>query len=286
MTDKSDDIKQLFSHLGLDANVYQEMRTASRPSVTLTETPRRWSLLQSVAQPPAVTPVVPAAATPPVSSMPPAPMVQAPDRLNPSAFTPAASDDPATAPRALVAAPSLPAAQAGVHRREPATPLWPSATAAPAAATTSASAPGRMSADESLRLLFQAVREPGPGSGPSSADGYEAMPAIAQPMVPADDAPATAAMPIPSGIGEGAAGARMPATHGHNRPTRNSLLAASSAAAEETPRFSPPNVVAPAAAGGSSQGDSLGALFERLRGAPETPGLAPGRLRLNVPKAP
>lgn len=49
---KADDIKQLFSHLGLNPNDYQEIRTAPRVSSTVTESSRRWSLLQAIHQTP------------------------------------------------------------------------------------------------------------------------------------------------------------------------------------------------------------------------------------------
>lgn len=48
MAEKSDDIKQLFSHLGLNPSDYREIRSAPSANATVSEAPRRWSLLQSV----------------------------------------------------------------------------------------------------------------------------------------------------------------------------------------------------------------------------------------------
>jgi len=48
MAEKSDDIKQLFSHLGLNPSDYREIRSAPTANATVSEAPRRWSLLQSV----------------------------------------------------------------------------------------------------------------------------------------------------------------------------------------------------------------------------------------------
>lgn len=47
MAEKSDDIKQLFSHLGLNPSDYREIRSAPTANATVSEAPRRWSLLQS-----------------------------------------------------------------------------------------------------------------------------------------------------------------------------------------------------------------------------------------------
>ena len=51
MSEKSDDIKQLFSHLGLNPSDYQEIRSAPSSGATMTEAPRRWSLLQAISSP-------------------------------------------------------------------------------------------------------------------------------------------------------------------------------------------------------------------------------------------
>jgi hypothetical protein len=48
MAEKNEDIKQLFTHLGLNPNDYQELRSAPRTPNTHAEAPRRWSLLDSV----------------------------------------------------------------------------------------------------------------------------------------------------------------------------------------------------------------------------------------------
>lgn len=59
MSDKSDDIKQLFSHLGLNPSDYQEIRSAPSASATVSEAPRRWSLLQATSRQPLPTKVAP-----------------------------------------------------------------------------------------------------------------------------------------------------------------------------------------------------------------------------------
>lgn len=69
MPDKSDDIKQLFSHLGLNPNDYQEIRSAPLSNATASEAPRRWSLLQAIS-PPAPVPLAPAAVAAPVAIAP------------------------------------------------------------------------------------------------------------------------------------------------------------------------------------------------------------------------
>lgn len=73
MSEKSDDIKQLFSHLGLNPSDYQEIRSAPSSGATMTEAPRRWSLLQAIGSPAAV----PSRATP---SVPPAPRPPSPSQ--------------------------------------------------------------------------------------------------------------------------------------------------------------------------------------------------------------
>ncbi|MES2884727.1 MAG: BcsR/BcsP family cellulose biosynthesis protein [Pseudomonadota bacterium] len=59
MAEKSDDIKQLFSHLGLNPNDYHEIRSAPTANATVSEAPRRWSLLQAAAPQRHVQPLIP-----------------------------------------------------------------------------------------------------------------------------------------------------------------------------------------------------------------------------------
>jgi hypothetical protein len=61
MAEKNDDIKQLFTHLGLNPSDYQELRNADRVPERKPDTvdsPRRWSLLDSMAAQPAAEPAV------------------------------------------------------------------------------------------------------------------------------------------------------------------------------------------------------------------------------------
>ena len=54
MSDNSDDIKQLFAHLGLNPADYQEIRGAPPAAFNASEPSRRWSLLQAQVAPPSV----------------------------------------------------------------------------------------------------------------------------------------------------------------------------------------------------------------------------------------
>lgn len=122
MSDKSDDIKQLFSHLGLNPSDYQEIRSAPASNATVTEAPRRWSLLQ------AINPGKPGNLTGAD------PGLSAATRIPPSA-------DPLPMTVAAPLPPTLPVASAPAS--------------APAATISSSPADG-------LRALFQSVREPVP----------------------------------------------------------------------------------------------------------------------------
>lgn len=65
MAEKSDDIRQLFSHLGLNPGDYHEIRSAPLANATVGEAPRRWPLLQSPpAQPASIAPAVAPVAVP------------------------------------------------------------------------------------------------------------------------------------------------------------------------------------------------------------------------------
>lgn len=56
MAEKNDDIKNLFMNLGLNPSDYHEIRTAPSANATVSEAPRRWSLLQAAASKPAAAP--------------------------------------------------------------------------------------------------------------------------------------------------------------------------------------------------------------------------------------
>lgn len=81
MAEKNDDIKQLFTHLGLNPSDYQEIRSAARTPERhneSAETPRRWSLIDAVPvetpadRQPSAPPVVEVLIDRPLPSEPPA----------------------------------------------------------------------------------------------------------------------------------------------------------------------------------------------------------------------
>lgn len=143
MSEKSDDIKQLFSHLGLNPSDYQEIRSAPSSGATMTEAPRRWSLLQAISSPNPV-----------------------PSRVSPSmAPAPAPAPVPPPQPAAAQWAEILPGLNTTVPRVE-----------APAAVPPSPPPPP---VSEGLSSLFQSVREtplpaepaePPPMTGEQAAD--------------------------------------------------------------------------------------------------------------------
>ena len=140
MSEKSDDIKQLFSHLGLNPNDYQEIRSAPTANATATEAPRRWSLLQAIAP-----------------QQPVAPRV-APVANFAAAVAPTASVLPAALAPMLSPTAALAAVRASSVRDEAANMPPPVLGPDPVEAIS-----GRGSASttsESLHSLFQSVKEP------------------------------------------------------------------------------------------------------------------------------
>lgn len=121
MAEKNDDIKNLFLNLGLNPSDYHEIRSAPTANATVSEAPRRWSLLQAAAAPkslikpatplPTLTPAVTAAPIeapqPPAATLSAALLAAARDIARAEANTsapvasPAAVSVPATAPAAL-----------------------------------------------------------------------------------------------------------------------------------------------------------------------------------------
>lgn len=126
MSEKSDDIKQLFSHLGLNPSDYQEIRSAPSANATVTEAPRRWALLQATSKQPLPTKVAPI-------------------------VSPAPAAVPAAVPRSV--APAAPSQRAE---------LPPKAALLPSAVPAVAPSPADQLLTEGLRSLFQSVREPVP----------------------------------------------------------------------------------------------------------------------------
>lgn len=148
MSEKSDDIKQLFSHLGLNPSDYQEIRSAPSSGATMTEAPRRWSLLQ------AINTQAPAARVAP--TLAPATPAVAP--------APAAVPPPPTPSQWAEILPGL-----SVPRGEPATTAVPVPPSPPPAAAVEPP-PAPTVAVDGLSSLFQSVREsPVPPPVPAAA---------------------------------------------------------------------------------------------------------------------
>ena len=141
MAEKSDDIKQLFSHLGLNPSDYREIRSAPTANATVSEAPRRWSLLQSV----------PRAANAPIATMrASAPAMQASTRPSvlPSALL-AALPQPVPAPVATMPR-SIPAAAMPFSAPIPQAPLPPVVSPMPPP-------PARAIQRDDLASIFQTV---------------------------------------------------------------------------------------------------------------------------------
>jgi len=155
MSDRSDDIKQLFSHLGLNPGDYQEVRTVRRGAIDVTAALGSAPVRTETFAPPVIPP--PMMAQPQVSSAPagtPAPVIAAPGPLSalPETVAPAPAPTPAPAipraPEATYAVPP-PAAQVPVmsQRREPMVSRVPSPPPVAATARPMPSVPS----DETVR---------------------------------------------------------------------------------------------------------------------------------------
>lgn len=302
MAEKSDDIKQLFSHLGLNPSDYQEIRSAPSANATVTETPRRWSLLQATSKhplPTKVAPIVPTTSGP--SAMPPP--ISAPAAVPRAAAPATPAQWAALSPRATVSVPMAP-----VVVPPPAVPA-PVADDQPLA--------------EGLRSLFQSVREPPPVAPLPSAPTL-LVPPPAEPSAdevyrelrgnaPGRAAPPPENPPPPAWAGYDAEQetryALPPATAQHAVPPPAPKAAAASPpralSTPPTPVPAPPPVAAaarakparpapapmPAAAPSvrapaAEVASDLQAAFRRLA-EPEPPrAAASGRLRLRYPAAP
>ncbi len=275
MAEKNDDIKNLFLNLGLNPSDYHEIRTAPTANVTVSEAPRRWSLLQSAAAPAAVKPLASmsglAAAGPAIKpAMPSPPAVMA-------AAEPAPEMSLATLSAALLgAAEDIVRAETAARPTagQAAKPAAAVAPVAPAALPTAlANALSQVNPVDGLQSLFQSVKEPQTVSvlpsaddrpterctdqlfdkGPAAtsfADRVAALPpsflSPASRVSNPSDEPATRHMPPPSRLGPLPSPAMMPP-------------AAAAPAASGRLRFAKP--AAEAAAG---HGESLQDVFRRL----------------------
>lgn len=144
MAEKSDDIKQLFSHLGLNPNDYHEIRSAPTANATVSEAPRRWSLLQAAAPQRHVQPALPQALLTAVAAAPVAP--------------PAPLPSPAMGQSLLPAA--LLAAAEDILRAEATGGALPRRPVSAEQAPTREPAMAEPVADLGLQSLFQSVKEP------------------------------------------------------------------------------------------------------------------------------
>lgn len=136
MAEKSDDIKQLFSHLGLNPSDYREIRSAPSANATVSEAPRRWSLLQSV----------PRAANAPIAAV----------RVSAPAMQ--VASQPSVLPSALLAAlPQAPIRSVLPAAATVARPVPAVAAFAPAVMPAAVPPPARPSARDELVSIFQSV---------------------------------------------------------------------------------------------------------------------------------
>ena len=212
MADKSDDIKQLFSHLGLNPNDYHEIRSAPTANATVSEVPRRWSLLQAAAAPRSVQPVMPQALLTAVAPVPvPAPPAAMSQSLLPAALLAAAEDilrAEATGGSSL----RRPALAEQAPRREP-------AMIEPAA-------------DLGLQSRFQSVKEPQTAAYVPPLRGEPVRPSERRTEMILDTPPPVLAEPAMRGLSFAERAAPLP------KPVASALPAA--IADEPETRYAPP----------------------------------------------
>lgn len=147
MADQSDDIKNLFTKLGLDPSHYQQIRATSTTAAA-SEPPPRWPLLQPAAS--AIKPVVIAPTPAPAAVLaavvaPAPPPPRKPEPLPPDAMS-----------LSSLSAALLGAAQDIVRAEIAAQPELEEESTAPSAL---ASAQSQVSPAEGLQSLFQSVKE-------------------------------------------------------------------------------------------------------------------------------
>jgi hypothetical protein len=164
MSDRSDDIKQLFSHLGLNPGDYQEVRTVRRPAVDVTSALGSMPVRTETFTPPVAVPQPAAEQAPqaapamgpapaptlasPLSAAVTAPSVAVPPVTVPLMTAPPVADTP-RAPEPTRAPPQLSPASVMTQRREPAVPRTP--TPAPATPVPAARAMPSMPSDDTVR---------------------------------------------------------------------------------------------------------------------------------------
>lgn len=296
MAEKSDDIKQLFSHLGLNPSDYQEIRSAPSANATVTETPRRWSLLQATSKHPLPTKVAPIVPTTSAPSAPPAAVPRAVAAATPAQWAELSPRATVSVPMApvVVPPPAVPAPVAddqplaeglrslfqSVREPPPVAPL-------PSAPTLLVPPPAEPSADEVYRELrgnAPGRAAPPPENPPPPAwAGYDSEQETRYALPPA---PAQHAVPPPAPKAAPASPPRALSTPPTPVPAPPPVAAAARAKpARPAPAPMPaaaPSVRAPAAEVASD----LQAAFRRLA-EPEPPrAAASGRLRLRYPAAP
>lgn len=159
MAEKNDDIKNLFMNLGLNPSDYHEIRTAPSANATVSEAPRRWSLLQAAAAKPVASPA-------PLAKLVPAPGVAAaPAQMPASAPAGELGGVGSLSAALLAAAQDIARAETRAETRPAAaaTPT-PAASIVPAAASALPSALAdafvQAAPVDGLQSLFQSVKEP------------------------------------------------------------------------------------------------------------------------------
>lgn len=295
MAEKSDDIKQLFSHLGLNPSDYQEIRSAPSSGATMTEAPRRWSLLQAINSPSPVPSRVAPSLVPAPAVPPPAPAQWAEILPSVNATVPRVE----AAPGVPLPAPSLPPVSEGLSS------LFQSVREGQVAAEPSEPAPmtGEQAADRLYRELRSsaqtlAARNPPPPPVTPPWAGYD--PDLETRHVPLPPMPVRVSEPppppppppvVPVAVTPAPAPVRMvvapsapdPVPSPAPVPPRPAPVAARSAAAATEARPALPQAAPPPRAASPAPVASTGlqAAFRRLS-EPEPPRVAAsGRLRLN-----
>lgn len=267
MAEKSDDIRQLFSHLGLNPGDYHEIRSAPLANATVGEAPRRWPLLQSPpAQPAHIAPAAAPVAVPQavLASLLPDP-VPAPHVAPPvEAPAPAPAAEPSAhsvLPSVLSAVLATPAPQSDLQSlflsvKEPQTaaalPIFPDdPTPVTPERRTAQISPVTPEALSVSRRAAAMSPEPAPMPVTQDPETRYAPPSRLGPVpVSPRPAPVVAPAPAPAAPPRAPVAPAAPAAAGAKLRFQASPVAASGAAP-----------AAPAAAG-----ESLGDVFRRLSG--------------------
>lgn len=295
MSEKSDDIKQLFSHLGLNPSDYQEIRSAPSANATVTEAPRRWSLLQATSKQPLPSKVAPILNTLPaaVPAAVPRPGVPA----TPSQWAellPRATTAPAAVPTAAVPTVAAPAPLADQPLAEGLRSLFQSVrepvpvVPLPVAPTVDVPPPVETAAEQVYRELRGGGAIP-PAPPPPAWAGYDAEQETRYAVPPAASKPAPAptasVAPAPAPVQARIAAAAPPVARAPSRPEPPRAESPAPAKSHQPPRPAPPPAVEVRAAA-PELGSDLQAAFRRLA-EPEPPrAAASGRLRLRTPATP